>query len=70
MASVALTLHAANRILERAIPFEAVKACRLAAPILTEKPLRFRYKGLVIVAYKVDEVPRMISVWKEEKENE
>ena len=69
MASVALTLHAANRILERAIPFEAVKACRLAAPILTEKPLRFRYRGLVIVAYKVDEVPRMISVWKEGKEN-
>ena len=69
MASVALTLHAANRILERAIPFEAVKACRLAAPILTEKPLRFRYKGLVIVAYKVGEVPQMISVWKDGKED-
>lgn len=68
MASVALTLHAANRILEREIPFEAVKACRLAAPILTEKPLRFRYKGFVIVAYKVGKVPRMISVWKDGKE--
>lgn len=66
---VALTMHAANRILEREIPYEAVKACRLAAPILTEIPLRFRYKGLVIVAYKIGEVPRMISVWKEEKED-
>lgn len=66
---VALTMHAANRILEREIPYEAVKACRLTAPILTEIPLRFRYKGLVIVAYKIGEVPRMISVWKEGKED-
>lgn len=61
---VALTMHAANRILERDIPYEAVEACRVAAPILNENPLRFRYKGLVIVAYKVDFMPRMISVWK------
>lgn len=61
---VALTMHAANRILERDIPYEAVEACRVAAPILNENPLRFRYKGLVIVAYKVDSMPRMISVWK------
>lgn len=64
---VALTMHAANRILERKIPYEAVDACRIAAPILNENPLRFRYKGLVIVAYKVDSIPRMISVWKAEE---
>ena len=61
---VALTMHAANRILEREIPYEAVEACRLAAPILNETPLRFRYKELVIVAYKTGSIPRMISVWK------
>jgi hypothetical protein len=61
---VALTMHAANRILEREIPYEAVEACRLAAPILNENPLRFRYKDLVIVAYKAGSIPRMISVWK------
>ena len=61
---VALTMHAANRILEREISYEAVEGCRLATPILNGNPLRFRYKGLVIVAYKVDSMPRMISVWK------
>ncbi len=64
---VALTMHAANRILEREIPYEAVDACRLAAPILNDNPLRFRYKGLVIVAYRVGSSPQMISVWKAEK---
>lgn len=64
---VALTMHAANRILEREIPYEAVNACRLVAPILNENPLRFRYNGLVIVAYKVGSIPQMISVWKAEK---
>ena len=63
---VTLTMHAANRILEREIPYEAVEACRLAAPILNRNPLRFRYKGLVIVACKVDSTPRMVSVWKAE----
>lgn len=61
---VALTMHAASRILEREIPYEAVDACRIAAPILNKNPLRFRYKGLVIVAYKVGTIPCMISVWK------
>lgn len=61
---VALTKHAANRILERNIPFDAVEACRIAAPILNENPLRFRYRGLVIVARKAGGVPRIISVWK------
>jgi len=63
---VALTLHAANRALEREIPFEAVEACRLAAPILNENPLRFRYRDLVIVAKMAGETPRIISVWRAE----
>lgn len=63
---VALTLHAANRALEREIPFEAVEACRMVTPILNENPLRFRYRDLVIVAKKAGETPRIISVWRAE----
>jgi hypothetical protein len=61
---VALTLHAANRLLERDIPCEAVDICRLVVPLLNENPLRFRYRDLVIVAAKADGRPRIISVWK------
>jgi hypothetical protein len=61
---VALTMHAANRILEREISYEAVEGCRLATPILNGNPLRFRYKDLVIVACKDGSIPRIISVWK------
>ncbi|ORJ61318.1 DUF4258 domain-containing protein [Geothermobacter hydrogeniphilus] len=63
---VALTMHAANRALERNIPFEAVEACRMVAPILNDKPLRFRYRDLVIVARMADSTPRIISVWRAE----
>lgn len=63
---VALTLHAANRALEREIPFEAVEVCRKVAPILNENPLRFRCGDLVIVAKKAGEIPRIISVWRAE----
>lgn len=63
---VALTMHAANRILERKIPYAAIVACRKVAPILNEKPLKFRYQGLVIIATKTAASPRIISVWKSE----
>ncbi len=65
---VALTRHAANHILEREIPFEAIVACRKVAPILNEKPLRFRYQDIVIVAKKTTpaSTPQIISVWKAE----
>jgi hypothetical protein len=63
---VALTKHAANRILEREIPFEAIDACRMVAPILNKNPLRFRYRDLVIVARKAGASPRIISVWRAE----
>jgi hypothetical protein len=55
-------MSVANRILERDIPYEAVAVCRLIAPILTGIPLRFGYKGLVIVAYLVGRIPCLISV--------
>lgn len=64
---VALTRHAANRMLEREIPYEAVDACRKVAPILNENPLRFRFKDLVIVACKTEETPRIISVWRNDE---
>lgn len=63
---VALTMHAANRILERDIPFAAIVACRKVAPILNGKPLKFHYQGLVIVAIKISASPRIISVWRDE----
>ena len=60
---VALTLHGANRMLERAIPFTAVEITRQIESILTEIPLKFRYGGLEIVATKQNGHPRIISVW-------
>lgn len=63
---VALTMHAANRILEREIPFDAIDACRMAAPMLNKNPLRFRYRDLVIVARKAGSSPQIISVWRVE----
>ena len=63
---VTLTKHAANRILERDIPFEAIEACRMVSPLLNNKPLKFRYRGLVIVAKKVRTIPQIISVWRAE----
>jgi hypothetical protein len=65
---VALTRHAANRMLEREIPYEAVEACRKVAPILNENPLRFRFKDLVIVACKDEDTPRIISVWRNDED--
>lgn len=61
---VALTKHAANRILERQIPFEAVEGVRAISAILNDTPLRFIYKGMVIVAAKDGDTSRIISVWK------
>jgi hypothetical protein len=61
---VAMTLHAANRMLEREIPFAAIEACRRIAPILNENPLRFRCGDLIIIATKKSDITRIISVWK------
>ncbi|MDO3377150.1 hypothetical protein [Geoalkalibacter halelectricus] len=59
-----LTLHGANRMLERSIPVEVVEICRLAAPLLNHKPLRFRWGDYIIVAIRQRDVPRIISVWR------
>jgi hypothetical protein len=60
---MALTLHGANRLLERDIPIRALEGVKLATPLLNEKPLRFKYRGVVIVASMANGTPRIISVW-------
>ena len=65
MSVLILSLHGANRILERSVPFEALEGVRIAAPLLTDKPLRFRFKGVTVVARLASGCPKIISVWKE-----
>ena len=60
-----LSLHGANRILERSVPIEALEMVRLVIPLLTEKPLRFRYKGVTVIARMASGSPKIISAWKE-----
>lgn len=62
--NVNLSLHGANRFLERDIPLEAVEGVRYLLPLLNEKPLRFRYKGVQVVARLVNGSPRIITAWK------
>lgn len=61
---VNLSLHGANRFLERNIPLEAVEGVRHLLPLLNEKPLKFRYKGVLVVARLVNGSPRIITAWK------
>ena len=65
MSLLTLTLHGANRILERSIPLEALEGVKLATPLLTDKPLRFRYRGITVIARLAAGCPRIISAWKE-----
>lgn len=64
MEEVNLSLHGANRFLERDIPLEAVEGVRHLLPLLNEKPLKFRYKGVQVVARLVNGSPRIITAWK------
>jgi len=64
MEEVNLSLHGANRFLERDIPLEAVEGVRYLLPLLNEKPLKFRYKGVLVVARLVNGSPRIITAWK------
>lgn len=64
MEEVNLSLHGANRFLERDIPLEAVEGVRHLLPLLNEKPLKFRYKGVLVVARLVNGLPRIITAWK------
>ena len=65
MPTLTLSLHVANRILERSVPLEALEGVKLAVPLLTEKPLRFRYKGVTVIARMAFGCPKIISAWKE-----
>lgn len=60
-----LSLHGANRILERSVPLEALEGVKFATPLLTEKPLRFRYKGVTVIARMASGSPKIITAWKE-----
>lgn len=64
MEEVNLSLHGANRFLERDIPLEAVEGVRHLLPLLNGKPLKFRYKGVLVVARLVNGSPRIITAWK------
>lgn len=65
MPALTLSLHGANRILERSVPLEALEGVKHAVPLLTEKPLRFRYKGVTVIARMALGCPKIISAWKE-----
>lgn len=64
MNEVNLSLHGANRFLERDIPLEAVEGVRHLLPLLNSKPLKFRYKGVLVVARIVNGSPRIITAWR------
>ena len=64
MNEVNLSLHGANRFLERNIPLEAVEGVRHLLPLLNDKPLKFRYKGVLVVARLVNGSPRIITAWR------
>lgn len=64
MSEVNLSLHGANRFLERDIPLEAVEGVRHLLPLLNDKPLKFRYKGVLVVARLVNGSPRIITAWR------
>jgi hypothetical protein len=61
---VNLSLHGANRVLERDIPLEALEGVRHLMPLLNTKPLKFRYKGVFVVARLVNGSPRIITAWR------
>jgi hypothetical protein len=65
MPALTLSLHGANRILERSVPLEALEGVKLAVPLLTEKPLRFRYRGVTVIARMASGCPKIISAWQE-----
>lgn len=65
MAAFTLSLHAANRVLERSVPLEAVQGVQIALPLLCERPLKFKYKGVVIVATLTNGRPKIITCWRE-----
>lgn len=63
--AVAMSLHGANRLLERAVPLDAIEGVRKALPLLNEKPLRIKFRGVVIIARLANGRPKIITCWKQ-----
>lgn len=65
--ALSLTLHAANRMLQREVPLEALELLPLVTGLLNEKPLRvsFRGAGITMIARMAEDGrPRLISAWR------
>lgn len=65
--ALSLTLHAANRMLQREVPVEALELLPLVTSLLNEKPLRvsFRSAGITMIARMAEDGrPRLISAWR------
>lgn len=65
--TLSLTLHAANRMLQREVPVEALELLPLVTGLLNEKPLRvsFRRAGITVIARMAEDGrPRLISAWR------
>jgi hypothetical protein len=65
-----LSLHGANRALEREIPIEALMGVCRALPLLNEKPLRFNIGGVTVIARMANGSPKIITAWKKGGEND
>lgn len=68
--TVSLTLHAANRMLEREVPSEVLDLLQLVIPLLKTKPLevKFTKTRVAVVARLTDDGrPRIISAWRMDK---
>ena len=61
------SLHAANQMLKRfsGVPLEAMEAVKIMTPLLTEKPLRFTYKKVTVVARMIAGSPTIITAWQQ-----
>lgn len=62
-----LTLHAANRMLQREVPIEALQLLPLVTGLLNEKPLRvsFTVARITLIARMAEDGrPRLISAWR------
>lgn len=65
--ALSLTLHAANRMLQRDVPVEALELLPLVTGLLNEKPLRvsFREARITLIARMAEDGrPRLISAWR------
>lgn len=65
--ALSLTLHAANRMLQRDVPLEALQLLPLVTGLLNEQPLRvsFRNAQVTLIARMAEDGrPRLISAWR------